>query len=82
MIVARQFIAWYSCETRGRPVGSGMIGSDERATSWATTNPGYGSTVPYGTDSLLNGFQTINCLATIVSPSGTKSDKSASGHNP
>jgi hypothetical protein len=32
--------------------------------------------VPYGTDSRLNGFQAINCLATISSPFGTKVDKS------
>jgi hypothetical protein len=30
MIVARQFIAWYSRENRNRLVGHGMIGSDLR----------------------------------------------------
>jgi hypothetical protein len=28
-------------------------------------------TVPYGTDSRLDAFQAINCLATIISPFGT-----------
>jgi hypothetical protein len=35
---------------------------------------GKDQTVPYGTDSRLDGFQPINCLATISSPFGTKVD--------
>jgi len=67
MIVARQFIAWYPCKKGNRPVGHGMIGSDRRATI-GTTNQTVGKdrTVPYGTDSRLNLFQAINCLATII----------------
>jgi hypothetical protein len=60
MIVARQFIAWYPCENGNRPVGHGMIGSDRRATIRAISQPrGKDQTVPYGTDSQLNGFQAI-----------------------
>jgi len=43
MIVARQFIAWYSRENGNRPVGHGMIGSDRRATIRTTNQPGIGS---------------------------------------
>jgi len=67
MIVARQFIAWYPCENGNRPVGHGMIGSDRRATIRTNSQPrGKDQTVPYGTDSQLNGFQAINCLATFI----------------
>jgi hypothetical protein len=38
-IVARQFIAWYSCKNGSRPVGHGMIGSDRRATIGTTNQP-------------------------------------------
>ena len=44
-----------------------MIGSDRRANDrddWSIR--GKDQTVPYGTDSLLNAFQAINCLATII----------------
>ena len=68
MIVARQFIAWYPCENGNRPVGNGMIGSDGRATIRATSQPGIGSDHICGTDYQLNGFQAINCLATIIPP--------------
>jgi hypothetical protein len=68
MIVARQFIAWYSCKKGNRPVGRGMIGSDRRATT-GTSNQTVGKdqTVPYGTELFLDAFQAINCLATIIS---------------
>jgi hypothetical protein len=66
MIVARQFIAW-DVSKKGdpsrresdpyprlicRPDRSTPIGADQ--------------TVPYGTDSRLNLFQAINCLATFI----------------
>jgi hypothetical protein len=57
MKVARQFIAWYRCETGNRPVGYGMIGSDRRATIRTINQPGgRDQTVPYGTDSRLDAF--------------------------
>jgi len=60
---SRQFIAWYPCENRNRPVGHGVIGADRRATIRTISQPrGKDQTVPYGTDSRLNGFQAINCL--------------------
>jgi len=31
MMIARQFIAWYSVQKGTRPVGNGMIGSSRRA---------------------------------------------------
>ena len=76
LIVARQFIAWYPREKGRRPVGHGMIGSDRRATIRTINQPGLDQTVPFlrrhpgyggqdGTDSRLNLFQAINCLATI-----------------
>jgi hypothetical protein len=67
MNVARQFIAWYPYKKGNRPVGHGMIGSDRRATIRTTNQPGGNDqTVPYGTDSRLNLFQAMNCLATII----------------
>jgi hypothetical protein len=67
MIVARQFIAWYPCANGNRPVEYGMMGSDRRATiRTINQSGGKDQTVPYGTDSLLNAFQAINCLATII----------------
>jgi hypothetical protein len=67
MMVARQFIAWYPCENGNRPVGHGMTGSDRRATIRNDeSTAGKDQTVPYGTDSRLNLFQAINCLATII----------------
>jgi hypothetical protein len=66
LMVARQFIVWYPCKKANRPGGYGMSGSDRRATIMTTNQPGdKDQTVPYGTDSRLNGFQAINCLATI-----------------
>ncbi len=62
MIVARQFIAWYPCKKGNRPVGHGMIGCDDQDDK---STVGKDQTVPYGTDSRLNLFQAINCLATI-----------------
>jgi hypothetical protein len=62
MIVARQFIAWYPCKNRNRPVGHGMIGCDDQDDE---STVGKDQTVPYGTDSRSNLFQAINCLATI-----------------
>jgi hypothetical protein len=38
--------------------------------------------VPYGTVPLLNTSQAINCLATIISPSGTKTLKSLRDNKP
>jgi hypothetical protein len=67
MMVARQFIAWYPCKNGNRPVGHGMIGSDRRADDQDDESTvGKDQTVPYGTDSRLNLFQAINCLATII----------------
>jgi len=43
MMVARQFIAWYSGENRNRPVGHGMIESDGVLRSGRLINPGSGS---------------------------------------
>jgi hypothetical protein len=44
-----------------------MIGSDRRATIIVANTPrGKDQTVPSGTDSRWNGFQAINCLATII----------------
>jgi hypothetical protein len=44
-----------------------MMGSDRRATiRTINQSGGKDQTVPYGTDSLLNAFQAINCLATII----------------
>jgi hypothetical protein len=37
---SQEFIAWYSRETRNRPVGHVMIRSDRRATIRATHQPG------------------------------------------
>jgi hypothetical protein len=58
MIVARQFIAW-NCAKRGSvPLGYGMIESDRRATiRTINLSGGKDQTVPYGTNSGLNGFQ-------------------------
>ena len=73
MIAARQFIAWYGCENRNRPGGYGMIRSERRAIIQKINPTGVpDQTVPYGTDCLFNVFQTINCLATIINPYGTK----------
>jgi hypothetical protein len=67
MIVARQFIAWNPRENgnpsrRGRYdwVRSACHDQDDESTA------GKGQTVPYGTDSLLNAIQAINCLATFI----------------
>jgi hypothetical protein len=43
MIVARQFIAWYSRENRNRPVGHGTIGSVGVLRSGRLINPESGS---------------------------------------
>jgi tRNA(Met) C34 N-acetyltransferase TmcA len=65
MMVARQFIAWYPCKNGNRPVGHGMIGSTSvRSGRQSTVDKD--QTVPYRTDSRLNLFQAINCLATII----------------
>ena len=67
-MVARQFIAWFRCKKGNRPVGNGMIGADRRATIQDDQSTvGKDQTVPYGTDSRLNLFQAMNCLATIIS---------------
>jgi hypothetical protein len=72
MIVARQFIAWNRWENGNRPGGYGVIGSDRRATLRTINQPGLGiRPCPCGTDSRLDAFQAINCLATIISPFGT-----------
>jgi hypothetical protein len=66
MIVARQFIAWYSPENGNRPVGHGMIGSDRRATTRTTNQPGIGSDRSLRDGSNFHLFQAMNCLATII----------------
>jgi len=82
MKVARQFIAWCRCEKWTRPLGYGMIGSDRRATTRTIDQPRIvAQTVPYGTDSRFDAFQAINCLATIISPSGTTNRQSCP-HSP
>ena len=54
MIVARQFIAWYACESGNRPVGHGVIGSDSVLRSGTINQPrGKDQTVPYGTELFL-----------------------------
>jgi hypothetical protein len=47
-----------------------------------STPIGPNHTVPYGTVPLLNTSQAINCLATIISPSGTKTLKSLRDNKP
>jgi hypothetical protein len=66
MIVARHFSAWSACENGNRPVGHGMIGSDQRATIGCESTRGKDHTVPYRTDLFSNAFQALKCLATII----------------
>ena len=66
MIVARQFIAWNVSKEATRPVGNGVIGSDGVPRLGRLINWGRDQTVPYGTDSQLDVFQAMNCLATII----------------
>jgi hypothetical protein len=67
MIVARQFIAWYPCGDGNRPVGHGMIGYDRHATIRTINELGVRiRSASAETDSRLNLFQAINCLATII----------------
>ncbi len=67
MIVARQFIAWYTCENGNRPVGHGMIGSDRCAkTRTISQLRGKDQAVPYGTDLVMDIFQAINCLVALT----------------
>jgi hypothetical protein len=76
MNVARQFIAWYRCETGNRPVGYGMIGSDWRVTIRTINQPGVGIR-PCLTGGALDWtrFQPrkLSGLATIISHFGTTS---------
>jgi hypothetical protein len=50
----------------------GLINRPDRSTP---TGPN--QTVPYGTDSQLDLFQAMNCLATIISPYGTDFDRTS-----
>jgi len=74
MIVARQFIAWNtSIENPSRRARSDplpqLINRPNRGTPI-----GCNHTVPTGRVAFFDTFQAINCLATIICPSGTKSN--------
>jgi hypothetical protein len=67
MKVARQFLLPGMCPRKDRPGGQVVIGSEEMfypLSGERASRPT--QTVPYGTDLLLNPFQAINCLATII----------------
>jgi hypothetical protein len=73
MIVARQFIVWKYAQKR-RPVPEGRSEPRDRIDSPPTVEePPLDSIIPSLRDgSLFGTSQAINCLATIISPSGTK----------
>jgi hypothetical protein len=82
MIVARQFIAWNSSiENPSRRARSDpyprLINRPDRSTPIGPNH-----TVPSGTDSRLNLFQAMNCLATIIQPLRDKVRQLPLGQNP
>jgi hypothetical protein len=66
MIVARQFIAWK--RAKRNPSRRARSDPHQRLFTRRDRRPPIGPdhTVPYGTDSQLDVFQAINCLATII----------------
>ena len=67
MKVAWQFTARNVSRRGPRPVGYGVIGSEETSCTLAGEHASRPTqTVPYGTGPLLNLFLAVNCQATIT----------------